>query len=280
MSKQYDTLVISGGSTKGFLFLGSLQYLKDKELIENITNLIGTSVGSIIAYLLCIGYTPIEILVFMSTHNILEKIQNVNMVSLIQGTGAVSYHHINDGIEKMTIDKIGFLPTLKDIQNSFGKNLIIVTYNITEDRTEYLNYENYPNIPCLTAIRMSSNIPLVFEHYRYGHSYYIDGGIADNFPIQKADQIGKKIIGINLGTNNKSINQDITEMDTMEYLYKLLFIPVNNSIQQQINNVSKNCDIINVTYEKSIKFFDFNIAPSIKMDMFSSGYAQAEKFFK
>jgi len=69
-------------------------------------------------------------------------------------------------------------------------------------------------------------------------------------------------------------------MDTLEYLYKLLFIPINNSIQNQINNVSKNCDIINVTYEKSVKFFDFNLAPSIKMDMFSSGYAQAETFFK
>jgi hypothetical protein len=69
----YDTLVLSGGSSKGIIILGALQYLIDNYLISNIETYIGTSVGSIICYLLLIGYTPIEIIVYICKNQLLEK---------------------------------------------------------------------------------------------------------------------------------------------------------------------------------------------------------------
>ena len=278
--KDYDTIVLSGASTKGFVILGALQYLHDKESINNFVNIIGTSSGAIISYLLCIGYTPVEIVVYICTHNLLEKIQSFNMVDLIQGNGATSFHPIQEGIEKMTISKIGYLPTLKDIKENFGKNLVIVTHNITEDKTEYLNYENFPELPCLVALRMSANIPLVFDHYRYGHSFYIDGGISDNFAILLGDKIGKKVVGINLVTKSSDLKKEITELETLDYFYKLLFIPICNSISYKINQASENCDIINVEPSTDLRFFDFNANFKIKMEMFSAGYNQSELFFK
>jgi NTE family protein len=278
--KEYDTIVLSGASTKGFVILGALQYLQDKDLINNFINIIGTSSGAIISYLLCIGYTPVEIVVYICTHNLLEKIQTFNMVDLVQGNGATSFHPIQEGIEKMTISKIGYLPTLRDIKEKFGKNLIIVTHNITEDKTEYLSYENFPELPCLVGLRMSANIPLVFDHYRYGHSFYIDGGISDNFAIQLGDKIGQKVIGINLIAKSSELKEDISHLETLEYLYKLFFIPVCNSISYKIDQASEKCDIINVKPAIDIKFFDFNANFKAKMEMFSSGYNDVELFFK
>ena len=43
---------------------------------------------------------------------------------------------------------------------------------------------------------MSANLPLVFELYKYGHSYYIDGAVSDNYAIQLGDELGEKVIGI------------------------------------------------------------------------------------
>ena len=278
--KEYDTIVLSGASTKGFVILGALQYLQDKDLINNFLNIIGTSSGAIISYLLCIGYTPVEIVVYICTHNLLEKIQTFNMVDLVQGNGATSFHPIQEGIEKMTISKIGYLPTLRDIKEKFGKNLIIVTHNITEDKTEYLSYENFPELPCLVGLRMSANIPLVFDHYRYGHSFYIDGGISDNFAIQLGDKIGQKVVGINLLAKSTDLKEDISELETLEYLYKLFFIPVCNAISYKIEQASEKCDIINVKPAVDIKFFDFNANFKAKMEMFSSGYNDVESFFK
>lgn len=278
--KVYDTIVLSGASTKGFIILGALQYLQDKELINNFNNIIGTSSGAIISYLLCIGYTPVEIVVYICTHNLLEKMQTFNMVDLVQGNGATSFHPIQEGIEKMTIAKIGYLPTLKDIKEKFGKNLIIVTHNITEDKSEYLSHKNFPELPCLVALRMSANIPLVFDHYRYGHSFYIDGGISDNFAIQLGDKIGEKVIGINLISKTNDLSVEISEIETLDYFYKLLFIPVCNAIAYKIDQASEKCDIINLKPTTNIKFFDFSVNFKLKMEMFSSGYNEAELFFK
>ena len=84
----YDTLVLSGGSTKGIIILGSLQYLYDNFYLSKIKNYIGTSSGAIICFLLAIGYTPIEIIVYICTHQLLEKIQHFNVVAMINGGGA------------------------------------------------------------------------------------------------------------------------------------------------------------------------------------------------
>ena len=60
----FDTIVLSGGSIKGIVTLGALQYAKENYLLENIKTYIGTSSGAIISYLLAIGYNPIEMIVY------------------------------------------------------------------------------------------------------------------------------------------------------------------------------------------------------------------------
>ena len=112
---------------------------------------------------------------------------------MINGDGASSFASIHAELEKLTINKIGFLPTMQDLKDKFNAHLICVTYNITDDITEYLSYENYPHLPCLIAIKMSSNLPFIFENFKYGSKYYIDGGISDNFAIDLGDKLGNKI---------------------------------------------------------------------------------------
>ena len=275
---EYDTLVLPGTSSKCFILLGDLQYAYDNFLLKNIKTYIGTSCGAMISFLLCIGYTPIEIIVYICTHQLLEKMQCFNIVAMIQGNGASSFHIIHEHLEKITITKIGYLPTLKQLYDNFDKKLICVTHNINEDKTEYLSYENYPDIPCLTALRMSSNLPLIFEHYKYGNSFYIDGGISDNFAIKLGDEIGNKVLGINLITNSV-FKEEITELNMIEYFYKLIMVPVNQSIIYKIKQTSNKCDIINIIDDNNIKLFDFDVKSKMKMEMFSNGYSQINNYF-
>ena len=69
--QNYDTLVLAGGGTKGILTLGALQYAFDNLFLTNVKNYIGTSAGAMICFLLCIGYKPIEIIVYICTHRLL-----------------------------------------------------------------------------------------------------------------------------------------------------------------------------------------------------------------
>lgn len=268
----FDTLVIAGGSSKGILTLGALQYAHDNNILKKINTFIGTSSGAIICFLLTIGYTPVEIVVYICTNHLIEKLQHFNIVSMMNGNGAVSFSSVYEQIEKMTIDKIGYLPTFKNLKDKYNKTLICTTYNLTDDKTEYISYENNPDMPCLIALKMTANLPLIFENFKYGDKFYIDGGITDNFPIDIADLRGSKVLGLNIDENNESFNSS-TEMNILEYIYKLIFIPISQTIEHKIKNSSEKCKIIRLSY-KDLKFFDFNINSKEKLEIFSSGYEQ------
>lgn len=274
----YDTLVLAGGSSKGLMTLGALQYAFDNYLLKNIKTYIGCSAGVMIGYLLAIGYTPIEIVVYICCNQLMEKMVHFNIVAMINNQGASSYNTINETFEKMTINKIGFYPTLKDLKDKFGKTLICSTYNLTEQKIEYLSPETHPNLPCITAIRMSSNLPLIFENFKYGNSLYIDGGVCDNFPIDLGDKIGKKILGIVITSETKNLN-NVNDMDVLEFIYLLMFIPVSQNQEHKIKNVSDKCKIIRL-YNDKIKFFNFDLNSKDKLDLFSSGYEQMKNQFE
>jgi predicted acylesterase/phospholipase RssA len=274
--KDYDTLVISGGGIKGFFLLGALESLKDNKKLDNIKNYIGTSVGGIIAYLLCIGYSPIEILTEIYKNKWLENMQFCNITSALNGCGTISFSFIQEALEKLTIDKIGKFLTLKRLEEILKKKLILTTYNISKSIPEYLSSENYPDLPCLTAIRMSCNIPLIFDKFKYDNCYYIDGGIVDNFSILKGEEIGEKVIGVYLEINEKSL-KDNSKDGVITYISKILQIPMVYLTLKKIELSTKKSTIISIN-SGDLKFlFDFNISMNDKLEMFSEGYNQCKK---
>ena len=277
ISGAYDTLVLSGGSIHAIIMLGSLQYSEDNFLLNKITNYIGTSAGAICGYLLAIGYIPIEIMVFLCTQQILEKMKNFNIVSMMNGNGATSFSYMHEQLEKMTIDKLGQLITLGDLYKIYGKKLTCITHNLTTDKMEILSYETYPEMPCLIALRMSCNLPFIFDHFKYLGSYYVDGGISNNFPIDIGDKIGNKILGMVIYDINMNFSKNKDNM--IEYIYQLISIPTKQHVLNNIEASSDKCTIITLQPDKT-PFFDFSLDTHTKLEMFSNGYLQAKTFWE
>lgn len=281
-SNGYDTLVLSGGSAKGVVTLGAIQYLYDNFLLRDVTHYIGTSSGALISYLLIIGYTPVEIIVYICTHQLMERMQHFNIIAMIQGRGAASFSIIQQQLERMTIEKIGYLPTLEELKTHYGKTLTCVTHNFTKNCAEYISPMTHPNIPCVTALHMSANLPLVFETFEYNGSSYIDGGISDNFAIDVAETVGSRVLGISLSNEpHPSDIQDIRSMDEttsmLEYVYKLIFIPIQQSTAYKIRQARDNTHVIQLCHTK-LKFFNFNLDSKGKLEMFSDGYSQTRQW--
>lgn len=277
-SKQplYDTLALSGGGVKGMIILGALQCAMDSGVLNNISNYVGTSAGSIICYLLAIGYTPVEIIVYICTHRIVEKMYSFNLVAMLNGDGAISYQPVQETLEKMSIDKIGYFPTLKDIHEKYGKKLVCTTYNLTRNTLEYLSVDNYPDLPCLIAVRMSSNIPLVFEKFKYMGFEYVDGGIADNFPIMEAEKVGNKVLGLVLMSNLKS---SVKRGGFLQDTLRLMYVPIQQSTVYKISLTTDKTDCVKLATDK-LDILDLDLNSSQKLDMFSSGYQQMKKYLK
>lgn len=276
-SKEFDTLVLQGGGLKGFCLLGAIQGAMDSGLLLNLKNYVGTSVGAIIAYLLAIGYTPIEIMVSLYTNRWLEKMQNYNLVAMINGNGATSFSSLQEALEKLTINKTGRYLTLGKLKELYNKTLICVSYNMTKCCTEYLSPDTHPDLPCITALRMSCNIPLIFDRFKYMGDYYIDGGISDNFPIKKGEEIGEKIFGLHLLISEKSL-QDNPEDGMVYYFLRLLQIPIVQSTKYKVDMAGEKCTIVSIDTGDMKAAFEFNVKSKIRLDMFSNGYNSVKTF--
>lgn len=277
----YDTLVLSGGGIKGFCLLGGLQALFDRGELSKISTYIGTSVGSVLGYLLSIGYTPIEILLELYSNKWLERMQHFNLVEMINGNGATSFTNLNEALEKLSLFKIGRLLTLGKLREMYGKTLVCVTYNMTSCETEYLGPDNHPDLPCLTALRMSCNIPLVFDRFKYAGNFYIDGGVSDNFPILEGVKRGKRVLGLYLKIEEKSL-QDDPKDGVVSYFLRLLYVPIlqgtKTRVEMAINRVgleAKECypsTCIGIETGDMRNMVEFNVRSKERLDMFSMGY--------
>ena len=277
----YDTLVLSGGAINGILELGSLQYCKDKGMIDGIKTYIGTSVGAIISYLMIIGYTPVEIIVYLCTHTkVFEKLKYFDINAGCRGDGATSFLHIIEYLEQMTTEKIGRLLTMKDIPILFGKKFICTTFNASKNASEILSDELTPDLPCLSAIRMSSNVPFVFEHYKYGDSFYVDGGVCKNFPIDIGEKDSESVLGIAVLLPKYKVDPNFyPQKNLLEYYIRLLFASHEEVTYSRIAMKKQNTTVIQLTSTGAKKSLEFSIDSKNKLELFSQGYTQTMTFF-
>lgn len=273
----YDTIVISGGGVKGFILLGGIQAATDHGLLNHLTTYVGTSIGAILSYMLAIGYSPIDIMVYIHNNKWFDKMKNFNTVSMIQGNGATTFTDIYETLEKASIDKIGRLLTLGELEKIYGKKLICATYNMTLSKMEYIGPHNHPEMPCLIAVKMSASLPLIFDRFSYMNCHYIDGGIADNFPIVKALEMGERVIGFSVTISPESL-RDVPGNGVIDYISKLLYIPIVQFNKHIISSVKDKCIVISLFSKEAKSYLDFDIDSKSRLEMFSEGYSQTKYF--
>jgi predicted acylesterase/phospholipase RssA len=178
----------------------------------------------------------------------------------------------------LTLAKIDYIPTLKQLKENFNKHLIICTYNLTKRRKEYIDYTNYPDLSCLDATRMSSNLPFLFNDFIYNGDEYIDGGIIENFPLSLMETKLKntKMISINLSDECTNNEDDDKISKTINKIFTIISIPIigDTAIREKYEK-----SIINIK-DENLKIYTFKLSHARKLELFSQGYNTAKKFFE
>lgn len=270
----YDTLVLSGNSTNAIVTMGALQHLYDKKILNNIKNFVGTSSGSILALLLCIGYTPLDLLCFVCAEKVYEKMHTFNIGNVLLGKGPLmTFEPIMHSIEEVVGNKLGFIPTMKEIKDMFKVNLVCVTYNLSADTRTYISADTHPDLPVVVALRMSSTFPFVFDPFEYEGEYFIDGGLVDNFALEYAERMGSKCLGIYTHSPQMKFEPDAPSLD---YFYKLLLIFTNNITKDKIDRTTKS-DIIQLDH--NTHFFRFNLSNTAIINLFDKGYDLCKEYY-
>jgi hypothetical protein len=280
----YNGIVLSGGGSKGLLQLGFLEALYENKKIEKIKYLAGCSVGAILSVLIAIGYTPSEIITYFCVNDFCSLFKGFNVLLISKYYGLIDSNVILEYIENMVMLKLNYIPTFEDLYVKYGITFICPAYKINhkldEEPYTYFSYKTHPKMYITKAACLSSNIPVVFTKSSYKEEYYIDGGVFDNFPINKLiedietdpwnEELKYNIIGIKFESDSDNL-----EINTFFDYVKHLFVAVTKNKKDV---VSKNVKVVSI--KTGLSVVDFDIENKRKIDLFIEGKNNYKNFFK
>ena len=218
-------LVLSGGGAKGLAHIGVLKVIEEAGV--RIDYIGGTSMGAIVGALYASGYSA----------NQLDSIFNViDFSTLIQDDiprGAKTFYERDDS-EKYALtlpfDKFevsfpqgiskgqnlyNFLSKLtnhvSDIDdfNELPIPFFCIATNVESGKESTLNSGYLPR-----AITASGAIPTLFSPVKINDSIYVDGGVVNNYPVDKVRKLGAEyIIGVDVQDTLKTRDKLNTAFD-------------------------------------------------------------------
>lgn len=260
-------LCVSGGATRGIIYVGALYGLEKNKLLfkDKLEKCVGVSIGSFILGCYLLGYSVSE-LFELSLELDLKSLNDISVkkeLSILEGNVFKEwvFKCIN---QKENASKF----TLIDLYNKSKVHFIIVQSCI-EDGLVHMDHINSPNVLLYDALIASMSIPFIFPPHEINGKRYVDGGLLDNFPMYI---LSEHAYGICNGNLNKNKDNDIN--NTFSYIIKLKDM-VYNHIDQFKKVKSKNIIKIDTS---DFLFLDFNLSIDDKITLFKRGQETIEEF--
>lgn len=219
-----DTLILSGGATRGYYQLGCLY--RYKEHLGTVKRYIGCSVGGIICTLLCAGYDIGTIYRHASNTEVPKIMESdvstwiSHMKMFIDRHGILDENPYVTSATQLIKKRYGKIPTLLEFRQITGKELVLVGSCISTYVCSYLSADTFPEMPLSLAIDITSRIPILFTPILYDGYLYVDGGVQDHFPISQAKDMEKTLAIYTCGKVSSKINS-LSEISPMRYLWML-----------------------------------------------------------
>ncbi|MEW6772555.1 MAG: patatin-like phospholipase family protein [Bacteroidota bacterium] len=242
-------LTLSGGGTRGIGHIGLLKVLEEHNIKISIVS--GTSAGALVGAMFANGYSASEILKISKQ----VKLFDWNTLSI----GSLGF------LKMQTIEKFvqQYLP-------KYFENLKLPFYacatDIIHNNEVFFHQGNLHS-----AVLASAAIPILYEPIQINNTYYVDGGVLNNLPIEPLLNQCDFLIAMHvnhLASNNTKITwKDIVEksftlsISQSVYLKKdkvnLFIDPPNMSKFNMFDN--KNADeIYQYCYNYAKKLFSEN----------------------
>jgi hypothetical protein len=255
-------LILSGGSLNGLAYLGMFRYLESKKMHANQFKIYGSSIGGILGMFWNMGYdSEMMIRVFAK----FPFFPSSNVQNLITNGG------LDDGknLENLFIDilklKFSDITNFNEFTLSKFPNIYLCTCDVYEKKTVYLSSEKFPDLPIHLALRMTCNLPFIFEPVIYMNHYYVDGGIIENIPLPPPNDeyFNSTVIFciFEKKETNSSYFQKLVECSGMDRFY--LF-------EKYITKIFSKCLIIK--FPKTFEIYDFWVSVEDKNNQILEGY--------
>lgn len=209
-------LVLGSGGYKGFSIMGFLVPLEDDKILSKIDTYCGVSVGALISLLLSIGYSSREIIIHIIDLDLFKNF-DISLTNIIEYSGLMSNDILRDKISRLVVQKLGKIPSLHDLYLMTGKSYIATTFNVTDGKCEMMGPFTHSKISCVDATLYSMNIPFIFYQLIHDNKTYVDGALANPYPVDFFDNKETNILGVYINTITNG-----TESSFTDYFGKIL----------------------------------------------------------
>jgi predicted acylesterase/phospholipase RssA len=274
-----------GGGPTLFQTLGILYHLEISNFykLENIETIYGTSAGAIIGVCIALKFdweTINDYLIKRPWQDVFSiKVQNI--LDAFTKKGIYDSKNIEKCFKPLFDAKdIPIDINLYDFYKITNVELHFFGFEINEYKLEDISYLTHPTISVMSAIQMTSAIPILMTPICINDKCYVDGGIACNYPLNYCIESGKQPDEI-LGFKNKysDTKNNITgESNLLEFLmsfiYKAIFSLSTDNYQPIIAN-EVICDVSNLNFD-FLKDATSNI--KVRKELFESGLSCAKDF--
>jgi NTE family protein len=213
----YKNLVLEGGGIRGIAYAGAFSVLEEKNILQQIEKVAGTSSGAMAGIMISVGYNAKEIDSIMRSLPVEEF--NDGRGGIIAKYRRVKHKYglykgekIELWMQELLMNKTGnanlnFTQLHQlHLQNNSFKDFYCTATNLSKQQLEIFSYETTPDMPIALAVRISGSIPLFFEPVMLNdqyqkiektdtlsfRNYYIDGGMIANYPINIFDTCENK----------------------------------------------------------------------------------------
>ncbi|WP_027716705.1 patatin-like phospholipase family protein [Desulfuromonas sp. TF] len=196
MTIQFRNLIFEGGGVKGVAYVGAMQILQDRGVLQGIQRVGGTSAGAINALIFALGYNISEqqqILRSTEFRNFMDDsfgvIRDIRRLARDFGwhTGDFFANWVGDLIEKRLGSRRA---TFRDLLDKGHPGLYVIGTNLSTGYAEIFSAERHASMELATAVRISMSIPLFFAAVRHGsrQDVFVDGGVQINYPVKLFDR--------------------------------------------------------------------------------------------
>lgn len=214
-------IVLSGGGGKGAYELGVWKALKELELDKHINVFSGTSIGAFNAVL----FAQDDIILAEELWNeiTMDKLVPLNKFEIFKkgmglAIGAKNINfakkHLNQKNEEKSVSKVGAIEIIDKylkVERIKDRNKIcyVACTELPELNVKYFKLNDYEDDVAKSMVLASASLPLIYESTKVFNSRYIDGGIADNTPIQPVYGEGCDIIIVVLLSKEGKVDRSL-----------------------------------------------------------------------
>ncbi len=274
------TCLFGGGAIRGAAYAGAVKALEELGIVPE--NIGGSSVGSIVAALMAVGYNADELKeIFLDVNfDLFRDFQFGLGPKFALSKGEVFLDWIRDLIERKYYGNSYEKGKNKAVTfREIDKNLYIITTDLSNFESKEFSRFETPDFEIATAVRISCSMPGLMKPLEYNNTLLVDGDLQKSVPMWRLSK--------NLSTENDRIlefrlegdyeGSDRNALDYVNTIYSCITSIATSFIVECYGQKDRYDYIVINTGDVIV--VDFNYPREKREDLVKSGYNQTIEYF-